>query len=123
MVKVRECGTAGLRMRRPRVWNLCLRNLETGALTRLTSVPFGQIWSADDLISARRPRCPARIPKSAAGPRGQMSYDYGIAGQVPDAALMLEISSSRSLRSLLATSTPAGGVPAVEPPVGRPAAV
>jgi len=31
---------------RPRVWNLWLRHVDTGALARVTSYPFGQVWGA-----------------------------------------------------------------------------
>ena len=48
---------------------------------------------------------------------------YLAGAQLPDASLTEVISSLRSFRSLLATSTPAGGAPAVAPPVGRPLAL
>ena len=44
------------------------------------------------------------------------------AGQVPALSFTDTTSTSRSLRSWLATSTPVGGVPAVAPPVGAPVA-
>ena len=101
-------------------------------------------WRTRDVDSrtprdARRPRDPAegrvtrgftlaRETDCVAGsmPATQFRHATPIylpGAQLPDASLTELISSSRSFRSLLATSTPAGGWPAVAPPVGRPAAL
>jgi hypothetical protein len=40
--------------RHPRVWNLWIRDVRTGQLTRLTSYRFGQTWSASWFPDARR---------------------------------------------------------------------
>jgi hypothetical protein len=50
------------------------------------------------------------------------STDSYIAGQVDPISRIDATSISRSCMSLLATSTPDGGRPAVGPPVGAPAA-